>query len=87
MRNLELLTDIQELELEQDNLVDGVYIVENGEIPSTMIFCSECQLPFFDKQIENVDDHISFAAAQQIAQEHADMLQHTVCQASPQRLM
>jgi len=66
---------------------DRLYTVKPGKLPHTVIFCPECQLSFFDSPINTQLEILSFTSAQQIAQQHADSLQHTVCQADPERLM
>jgi len=66
---------------------DGVYTVKPGQLPHTVIFCPSCQVSFYDSPIKTSIDILSFTAAKQLAQQHADSLHHTVCQADPERLM
>jgi hypothetical protein len=87
MKRTELSEIIQSQQTTTLPLVEGVYTVKPRKPAKTLIFCAECQLAFFDRQILTQEDILSFIAAQQLAQQHANDLHHPVCHADPEQIM
>lgn len=73
--------------VKENPIIEAFYISEQPSDGKTILFCPQCEINFFAGLVKTTLDLIAVRAAEQIALQHAELLEHQVCKASPERLL
>jgi len=68
-------------------ILDGVYGNSVGGDTNTMLFCTRCDIRFYDGQVRNDEERARYDGALQIALGHAMFRRHPICKALPEWTM
>jgi hypothetical protein len=78
----------EEIEYDPELPVKEVfYTAYNGIPPNIMLFCTECELSFYNGPGRTTQDLVELTIAEQVAAGHAILRSHTVLKALPDVLM